>query len=187
MNFIRKHRNVCLRIMDILIIAISYYGAKVLLSNSLFIDNEHMFRLCLTIGVAIVVYGVILQIFRTYKNMTRYENRVDYLIYVLACVISCITMIFLHIVTGRRFVEIRATILSAILISTMIIGYRVVLRALLAIKHRMEGTTDEEKDKAKNSTDKKNILVIGAGEGTKILLGTLRNSMKDTMLQYIMR
>ena len=180
MNFIRKHRNVCLRMMDILIIAISYYGAKVLLSNSLFIDNEQIFRLCLTIGVAIVVYGVILQIFRTYKNTTRYENGIDYLIYVLACVISCVTMIFLHIVTGRRFVEIRATILASILISTMIIGYRVVLRALLTIKHRLEETADEEKDKVKNSTDKKNVLVIGAGEGTKILLGTLRSSMKDT-------
>ena len=177
MDFIRKHRNVCLRMMDILIIAISYYGAKALLSNSLIISNEQIFRLCLTIGVAIVVYGAILQIFRTYKNMTRYENGIDYLIYVLACVISCVTMIFLHIITGRKFVEIRATILAAILISTMIIGYRVVLRALLTIKHRLEETADE--DKVKNSTDKKNVLVIGAGEGTKILLGTLRSSMKD--------
>lgn len=180
MNFIRKHRNVCLRMMDIFIIAISYYGAKVLLSNSFIIGNEHIFRLCLTIGAAIVVYGVILQIFKTYKNMTRYENGIDYLVYVLACVISCITMIFLHIVSGRKFVEIRATILAAILISTMIIGYRVVLRALLTIKHRLEDTADEEKSKAQNSTDKKNVLVIGAGEGTKILLGTLKNSMKDT-------
>ena len=85
MKFIRKHRNIYLRIMDIAIIMISYYVAQVIIGNRLVLTPEINQKLLITIGIAILIYGGILQIFKTYKNITRYENGNDYLIYVLAC------------------------------------------------------------------------------------------------------
>ena len=171
MKFIKKHRNIYLRIMDIIIIAISYCIAQIIIGNQWIILPEIGERLITTIIMAIIVYGGILEIFKTYKNITRYENGNDYLIYVLACLISCTIMIFFNIIPGVPILDERTNLIASLIIVTSIIGYRVFIRLILN-----EGTTS----KREKEDTRKNVLIIGAGEATKILLTTIKNSMKDT-------
>ena len=171
MKFIRKHRNIYLRIIDIIIIAISYYVAQIIIGNQLVLQPEIGKKLITTIIMAIIIYGGILEIFKTYKNITRYENGNDYLIYVLACLISCTIMIFFNVIPVVPILDERTNLIASLIIVTSIIGYRVFIRLILN-----EGTTSNRE----KEDNRKNVLVIGAGEATKILLTTIKNSMKDT-------
>ena len=171
MKLIQKHRNIVLRLMDFIIIVVSYYLATIIIGNSLVLTPEMNRRVLHSIIIAVVVYGVILQIFRTYKNITRYENGNDYLIYVLACLISCTIMIFFNVVPIIDIVDERINLIASLIIVTTLIGYRVFLRMILT-----EGYKKED-EKVKN---RKNILIIGAGEAAKILISTIKNSMKDS-------
>ena len=171
MKFIRKHRNIYLRIIDIIIIAISYYVAQIIIGNQLVLQPEIGKKLITTIIMAIIIYGGILEIFKTYKNITRYENGNDYLIYVLACLISCTIMIFFNVIPVVLILDERTNLIASLIIVTSIIGYRVFIRLILN-----EGTTSNRE----KEDNRKNVLVIGAGEATKILLTTIKNSMKDT-------
>lgn len=171
MKFIKKHRNIYLRIIDMIIIAISYCVAQIIIGNQWVILPEIGERLITTIIMAIIIYGGILEIFKTYKNITRYENGNDYLIYVLACLISCTIMIFFNVIPVIPILDERTNLIASLIIVTSIIGYRVFIRLILN-----EGTTSRRE---KEDT-RKNVLVIGAGEATKILLTTIKNSMKDT-------
>ena len=128
-------------------------------------------KLITTIIMAIIIYGGILEIFKTYKNITRYENGNDYLIYVLACLISCTIMIFFNVIPVVPILDERTNLIASLIIVTSIIGYRVFIRLILN-----EGTTSRRE----REDTRKNVLVIGAGEATKVLLTTIKNSMKDT-------
>mgnify|MGYP001087155789 FL=1 len=172
MKFIRKHRNIYLRIMDIAIIMISYYVAQVIIGNRLVLTPEINQKLLITIGIAILIYGGILQIFKTYKNITRYENGNDYLIYVLACLISCTIMIFFNVLKIVPIVDERTNLIASLIIVTAIIGYRVFIRLILN-----EGNSKHRKNAEDN---RRNVLVVGAGEAAKILLSTIKNSMSNT-------
>lgn len=168
MKLLKKYRNIALRIMDI-IIAIAYYIAAILIENKLWLNNEINNIVLNTVILAVLIYGGILQIFSTYKNITRYENGSDYLVYILACVISCTIMIFLNIVSIMPIAEVRINLIAALIIVTSIIGYRVCLRMLLTEIH----------GKKENVSDKKKVLIIGAGEAAKILIKTIKTSLKD--------
>jgi capsular polysaccharide biosynthesis protein len=157
--------------MDIIIIAISYYAAQVIIGNQLVLQPEIGKKLITTIIMAIIIYGGILEIFKTYKNITRYENGNDYLIYVLACLISCTIMIFFNVIPVVPILDERTNLIASLIIVTSIIGYRVFIRLILN-----EGTTSRRE----REDTRKNVLVIGAGEATKVLLTTIKNSMKDT-------
>ncbi len=171
MKLIQKHRNIVLRLMDFIIIVVSYYLATIIIGNSLVLTPDMNRRVLHSIIIAVVVYGVILQIFRTYKNITRYENGNDYLIYVLACLISCTIMIFFNVVPIIDIVDERINLIASLIIVTTLIGYRVFLRMILTESYK------KEDEKVKN---RKNILIIGAGEAAKILISTIKSSMKDS-------
>ena len=172
MKFIKKHRNVYLRIMDIIIIAVSYYIAEVIVGNRFIFTQEMKIMLLNSILIAVIIHVTILNLFRTYKNITRYENGNDYLVYVLACLISCLIILFLDSVFSIRIVDIRVNLVASLIIVVSIISYRVLLRMLLTEKYEL--------NQKESDLNKKNVLIIGAGEATKILLGTIKSSMKDS-------
>ena len=157
--------------MDIIIIFIAYYVAQIIIEDNIFLSKEINKLVLSTSVIAAIIYGTILQKFKTYKNITRYENGNDYLIYVLACLVSCALMSLLSIVSIQTItVTLRVNLIASLIIVTSIIGYRVVIRMILT-----EGYI-----KKTNNINKKNILIIGAGEATKILLNTLKGSLNDT-------
>ena len=168
-KFAKKHRNFILRIFDIIVIAISYYVAEVIINNKIFLTPEMAKEMLISIVLAIFVYGIVLEVFKTYKNITRYENGNDYLVYVLACLISCTIMVFFNVLNIIPIVDERTNLISALIIVVTVIGYRVLLRMIL---------NDTYEGKVKNDNRKK-VLIIGAGEATKILISTIRSSMKN--------
>ena len=168
-KFAKKHRNFILRIFDIIVIAISYYVAEVIINNKIFLTPEMAKEMLISIVLAIFVYGIVLEVFKTYKNITRYENGNDYLVYVLACLISCTIMVFFNVLNIIPIVDERTNLIAALIIVVAVIGYRVLLRMIL---------NDTYEGKVKND-DRKKVLIIGAGEATKILISTIRSSMKN--------
>ena len=164
MKFLRKHRNVVLRIIDVLIIAVSYYIAQVIISSKLTMDRKTLLSMIDTIVIATIIYSFILTIFKTYKNITRYENGNDYLVYVLACVIAGTVMIILNKITTFLVIETRINLIAELIIVVALISYRVFIRMIL--NHNYE--------------NRKNVLVVGAGDATRQLLTTIKNSLNWT-------
>ena len=168
-KFAKKHRNILLRFFDIIVIAISYYIAEIIINNKIFLTQEMTKEIFISAVLAILVYGGVLQIFQTYKNITRYENGNDYLVYVLACLISCTIMVFFNVLNIIPTVDERTNLIAGLIIVVSVIGYRVLLRMIL---------NDTYEGKVKND-DRKKVLIIGAGEATKILISTIKSSMKN--------
>lgn len=170
MKNLRKHRNIILIILDILVIVFSYYIAEVIISNNIHIYKQMSFITVRTVLIALVIYMGTLAIFRTYKNITRYETGRDYLIYILACLIAYTIIIALRTILNIGMLEPRVNMIAALIIVVSIIGYRVVLRLVLT-----EGI-----NKAKKDVMKKNVLIVGAGDAAKMVLSTLRTTMRNT-------
>mgnify|MGYP005763375111 CR=1 FL=1 len=170
MKVIKKYRNVLLRILDICVIFVAYFIAEMIINNNLNIQSELTPIMFNTIILAIIVYSTILHLFRTYKNITRYENGNDYLVYVLACLLSYTILMTIKEIFNLPLLEMRINLIAALIIVTTIIGYRVTIRMILSAGHE----TNETKN------NKKNVLIIGAGEAAKIVIGTLKTTMKST-------
>ena len=170
MKLIKKHRNVFLRMMDIIIITAAYYVAVIIIENQVELSKEMQKNIIDTIILATLIYQIVLTSFRTYHNITRYENGSDYLVYILACSISCTIMIIFNLLKVIPIANERVNLIAELIIMPVIIGYRVFIRMILTSQYK-----DTEED-----TEKKNVLVIGAGNATRILLETIKSSMKDT-------
>ncbi len=172
MKFIKKHRNIILRVIDVCIIIIAYYFAEAIITNNLVLNRDIKREFINTIILSIIIYSGILQLFRTYKNITRYESGTDYLVYVLACMTSSSVMMVLGFITTFNIAEARVDFVAGIMISIGIIGYRVFLRMILNKSYEIVKKED-------NSNTKK-VLIIGAGSATRILLHTIQKSMQDS-------
>jgi len=172
MKTIKKYRNVILRIIDIFIIAVSYYMAEIIINEKFQFTKEFNKPIIFTIALGIITYSTMLHFCKTYKNITRYENGNDYLVYVFACFISCVIITIAKFAFFNNIVSLRANLVSALIIVTSIIGYRVLLRLIL--------TEHFPRHKNKENTNKKNVLIIGAGDATRILIRTLNTNMRDT-------
>ena len=165
----KKYRNIILRIIDIIIIIESYYIAEVIINNTLFITDELNLKIINTIIVAIIIYSGMLHIFNTYKNITRYENGNDYLVYVLACLISYTSITIVKIIFNWNIVDARINMIAALIIVISIIGYRVAIRLILT----------ENFENSKDKEGKKKVLIVGAGYATRVVIGTLKTTMKN--------
>ncbi len=171
MNKIKKHRNAILRIIDIVIIIMSY-SLTILIMEPIFILNENFLKQeFITILSAIIIYIGMLTVFKTYKNITRYENGNDYLVYIIACLVSYIMISLLKIFFKSDILDQRINIIAALIIVVSVVSYRVILRSILNGSYRNRRQPKEDV--------RKNVLIIGAGEATKIVLGTLKTTMRD--------
>ena len=170
MKLLKKYRNVVLRIFDILIIAVSYYIAEIITNEDIRFSLELNIKIIRTILLATLIYSGMLNITKTYKNITRYENGNDYLIYVFSCLISYAIVSTCTIIVPNRMVALKVNSIAALIIVTTIIGYRVLLRLILT------GDFKRQKDNNKNM---QNVLLIGAGDAARIVLKTLGTTMKD--------
>ena len=131
MNTIKKYRNVILRIIDVFVIVVSYYVAEIIINEQFQLTKELNSAIMNTIALAIIIYSAMLHFCKTYKNITRYETGYDYLVYVFACLVSCVIITISKLIFRNNIVSIRTNMIAALIIVTAIIGYRVVLRLIL--------------------------------------------------------
>lgn len=171
MKYLRKHRNIILRILDIIIVIVAYYAATFLVDGS--ISKEILIEAGTMGLIAAAIYEIMLSAFQTYKNITRYENGNDYLIYILICATSCILSgIVQMILPVFHSFELRAGFAAGLIIVVGIIGYRVLLRFILTEKFPKANNHEQK-------ADRKRVLIIGAGEAARIVIRTMKSSMKN--------
>ena len=119
MNFLKKHRNIILRLADIAIVIIGYYISEVIVTNNIVVDIHLKSAFLNTIIIATILYLCVLQFSGTYRNMLRYESANDYFVYLTGCVFSCSVMMYLNIITSIDLVKKRTHLLAGIIIGAM--------------------------------------------------------------------
>ena len=172
MRHLRKHRNVVLRVLDVLVIIFSYFISESIINNNFDIASKLTPTFLYSVILALVIYIGLFHIFKTYKNITRYENGNDYLVYVIACLIGYIIIALLKIIANINITNSRVNMIAALIIVTGVVGYRVTLRLIL--------TEWPYKSTSKENNNRKNVLIIGAGEAARIVIRTLKTTMRDT-------
>ena len=169
---LKKHRNFILRTVDILAIILTYIFVELFKSEKLLIyTSSDMNTLLNSAFVAICVYQIFLTLFDSYKNIIRYENGKDYLIYGFACIISAVITSMIGSIFKIEMMGPRSNLLAGVLIAVVMITYRLIIRLVL---------TDNIVYKAKiiNANTQKNLLIIGAGRATKDVIRIIKSDMQ---------
>lgn len=170
MHKIRKYRNMILLVIDTLIIFLSYIVVSFLTnSNEVFFSNKNVELIRNTIAIAIIVHQIFFNLAMIYKNITRYENGKDYLIYMLLCLISGTIIIAARFMFRLPLLDYKQIILAMLVITIGIISYRVGIRMILNMN-------SPERD---SEQKKKNLLIIGAGDAARDIIKTIKTKMKN--------
>ncbi len=174
LDFMKKHRIVFIRLIDIFLLIIAYSFVELFKSETLEIFTSSDRDIFLnTILLAIVVYQVFLTLFDCYKNIIRYENGKDYLIYIFSCMVSCVIVSMLGSIFKINIMGPRSNLLTGVLVSVMMISYRLVIRLIY---------TDNivSNSKIVSMANKKNVLIIGGGNATRDVIKTIKTTMSRT-------
>lgn len=151
-NFIKKYRKIVLRIIDICLVAFVCYLVLFLkYENYSKVPRETMTN---TIMLNVFVLQLCLTAFDCYKNIVSSESGKDYLVYGFVCILSSLIIIAIKLVMPINVMSVKDLVLASILISVMMISYRVIIR--------MFQLTFSNNQTVKNSENVKNLLIIGA-------------------------
>ncbi|MDO5557565.1 MAG: nucleoside-diphosphate sugar epimerase/dehydratase [Clostridia bacterium] len=167
MNKIRKNRVLVLIIMDILIVFVAYLLSGFLITKDFF-TLENKTAVINSVTVSIILQQVIFAIANLYKNITRYENGKDYLVYIVSAGAICGLTLLVKYILQVPMVGYREIVLTTILSIVGMITYRVLIRFILNI-NRSTGTLEKVKD----------VLIIGAGQSGKEIIKIIKATMKS--------
>lgn len=171
MNTILKHSKFFMFILDIAVIVISAISANLLLcSKNYAFTYENIKVIMNSIILAILIYQLYLNIFKTYKHITRFESGKDYLMYMMVCLFSGLTLIAIRLIFKLDINSVRKQVLEAFITSVGLIGIRVVIRFYLN-----SITQEQEKGDGK----KYNVLIIGAGYAGKEIIKNIKQTMSE--------
>ena len=165
-----KYSKLLMFIVDIIIIAMS-----TLIARCLLLEKVNIFSVSTGITIinsavlAVIVYEIYLNIFQTYKHITRFESGRDYLVYILVCLLSAGTLIFLKYTFNINMNRFSAQMLTAIIASFGIVGIRIILRYVL---------NQNVREHLKSDGEKYNILIIGAGYAARDIIQTIEQTMQ---------
>lgn len=172
MKYIRRFRTAALVLVDILIVFVSYFMVSFLLTsnNQDFFTNANITLISNTVIISIIIYQIVFGFFEIYKNITRYENGKDYIVYISLCALSGLLALLFKILARISLVSFKQIILANIFIAIAMISYRVVIRFIL--------TTGVQKKE--DNSQIKNLLIIGAGEAAREIIKTIKTKMKKS-------
>jgi len=103
-----------------------------------------------------------------YRNITRFENGIDYIKYIGLSIFSGAIVILIKFLFKAPLMGYKEIVFATILIAVAIVSYRVIIRFLLNEINPIE----------KERTERKNLLIIGAGEAANEIIKTVKNTMK---------
>lgn len=171
-DFLKHHRGIFVRLVDILALVIAYACVELFKSETLSIFTSSDRQILLnTILLAIVVYQIFLTLFDCYKNIIRYENGKDYLIYGFSCMVSCVIVSMVGNIFKINIMGPRSNILAGILVSVMMITYRLIIRLFF-------NDNIVHKNEIINASSQKNLLIIGGGSATRDIIRIIKSSMQ---------
>ena len=167
-KYIWKSRRYLLFLIDAIVIIISYIALEVFIRDT--IRVEVTIQILKTAIISIIVYQIVFHIFKLYKSLTRYESGKDYLIYILACIISGATVTLIKSTFMPELLGVKHNVAASIIIAMAMIGYRIIIRIIL---------TDEKQVKIENQEQAKRLLIIGAGLATRDIIKSIKTYMKN--------
>ncbi len=167
MKSLRKYRVVVLFITDIIVICLAYLMSAFLLeSKNAILIPPYSIIISNAIITTVIVYEIIFNICGVYRSITRYENGKDYIKYIALSGLSGLIVFFMTYIFNLPVVTFKQIVLANILIAVGVVSYRVIIRFIL--------TTASPKESG--NEDKKNLLIIGAGEAARDIIKALRTS-----------
>lgn len=168
-----KFRKAILIFLDIMCIAFAYYIGIALVTDTFFNLSEYLTdRLIKSILMSIIVYQSVFHVTKRYNNIIRYETGKDYIIYMALCLLSAIIVSLIKYITGIGIANMSSNILAGILIGFLVITYRVITREILVSDVVNKGVIS-------NANNRKNLLIIGAGNAANEIIKTINSNMKD--------
>lgn len=167
---IKKYRMLVLFFVDILIIISAHILSLFIIYNDFnIISIETVFKISI---IAVFIYELFLNLFMVYKNITRYENGNDYLIYIFISLISCLIEALLVRFSNIVDISLRTILLASFIIMLGFVGYRIIIRYILNSNWPI-------KIMKKDGKKRKNLLIIGAGAITGDIIKTIKYKMDD--------
>ena len=171
MKTIVKHSKIFMFIIDIIIIAISAVIANILLTKKDFLfTNSNLHVIVNSIIISIIVYQIYLNIFRIYRNITRFESGKDYLIYMLVCALSGFTLLAARFILKIEINSCRKELLQAVITAVGLVGIRVIIRFAL-------NSIIQEQEKSDGIKYEK-YNIVGIIDDSKVKLHCLINGVE---------
>ena len=169
-----KFRSIILIMLDIFCIFVAYTLGVLLVSNdTLFnMSDYYINRTTKTVALSIIVYQIVFHITKKYKQIIRYENSKDYLMYMVLCIVSAIIVSVIREIFNLHIATAKLNILAGIFIGIMMISYRVVVRYILVFDVINKGIVVDKENR-------KNLLIIGAGNASHQIITTIQSNMSE--------
>lgn len=164
-----KYTKLALAIIDIIIIALAYLLTQIFVQESYIEANQLLTKQMVnSIIISIIIYEAFLHLFELYRTITVFESAKEYFCYALVCMISCNIVSMLGIIFNLNMVTTKEHLLAGVFIAIAMIFYRVIIRFFMTNKVTInpEG-------------QRKNLLVIGAGEAGRDVIKNIKTSLTD--------
>lgn len=164
-----KYTKLALAMIDIIIIALAYLLTQIFVQESYIEANQLLTKQMVnSIIISIIIYEAFLHLFELYRTITVFESAKEYFCYALVCMISCNIVSMLGIIFNLNMVTTKEHLLAGVFIAIAMIFYRVIIRFFMTNKVTInpEG-------------QRKNLLVIGAGEAGRDVIKNIKTSLTD--------
>lgn len=169
-----KYRNIILMVVDILCIAFAYYLGTILITDSVIkLPMYYVKKLIRTIAISVVVYQIVFRATKRYKNIIRYEEGKDYVIYIILSMISSLIVSTIDFIFKLDVASIKLNILAGIFIGIMMVSYRIIVRYILVFDVVNKGVI------TKNDEKTKKLLIIGAGNAAHEIIKNIHSNLSN--------
>ena len=165
-----KHSKFILFLLDVAVIAFSAVMSSLLLYKEDIFLKENILTILNSVIFAVIVYEAYLNLYRTYRNITRFEVSMDYLKYMFICFISGTTLAIIQFTSHININHVRAQFLEALITMMGIVGIRVAIKLII---------NSSVREKEKGDGKKYNILIIGAGYGGTDIIRNIKQTMSQ--------
>ena len=171
MKKLMKHSKKLMFLIDIIVIAVATTIANLLLcQEEKMFSSENICTIINSIVSAIIVYEIYLNIFKTYRNITRFEEGKDYLNYIGICIMAGSTLAIIKIISNIDINSVRRQILGSFISMIGIVGVRIVIRFYLNSRIQEQVKCDGRKYR---------VLIIGAGYAGKEIIRNIKQTMNE--------
>ena len=168
MKLLKKYRAMVLYVIDITIINFSYIISSCLMVGSPTANLQYLNEFYNTVVASLFVYLITFNLLDVYRNITRFESGFDYIKYISMSILSGAILMIVKFLFKAPLIGYREIMLATILTAVMVVSYRVIIRFMLNELHPVK---DEQ-------VERKNLLIIGAGEAASEMIKTIKNTMK---------
>lgn len=163
---IRKHSNIILRVLDVILIIVCYLLSTLFINNSVDIADKVLIRQIL---MSLVFFEIFLNALKLYQNLLRYEIGSDYVKYALCALMYINSISIFDVFVGYFSLYFKINILAGLLTAGIMIMYRLFTRNFingLDIKNN-------------NIEIKKpfNLLIVGAGSSGREIVLTIKSKL----------